>query len=992
MLSRIYPFLILLIVSSLIGHSQDPPYIQYTTKNGFPASTVYSNIVQDADGIMWFPTDQGMVKYDGRSFELANIEGISNFEIINCKMDPLGTIWIVNNAGYIYSKEHKSKVFKPLINTVTNLPFQTYVNYGIAASSKSLWFYNLIKDQRILIRYDFQSNRALLFDNMHGPIKTVDNNIYIRDLSSRIQLIEQNGRIPKKKTVISSEESNEYYQTIFEIDKHPNLLLQYFNNSSSSAPNYFNIIDLKNNTKIVKDQIVSDLNPSNASTKNKILWASQSGIKVFNHITFMPNSDQNEILRNLSINSIKLDHENNLWVGTNNSGLILAPNISDLIKPINLLGKKSIASINYDETSENIWVGTNDGDVYQYYLDSMTKKITTINEKRQIYSIHELDNKLIIANNTENILFDLLGRKFLKLSFSTQVNKSKLERIKEIERINRSKFIANHPVGPIILDMNTREAIKISNKYVADRTFKFIRDPIKNKTYCFGINNSFNIDAVDESINDIHSMLKHAYNDVAINPEGLIWLITSENVYHCSNDTIRQSEIRSSSKEIYNCILADSTNIYIGSNKGVKIYNSKSFKLEYTLDRTKGLLNENITSILLLENHKLLIGTNSGLYEVDLTLLEKNNKPPHIIINTFRIWDTNLDPNKEHRLEHTENDVFIEFAPISFKAQGLEQSKYRLLGYDTTWTYVDADVNELRFPNLAPGDYTFQVKAVNEDLVESIQAKEVKFLIRRPLWQRWYFILGSVAFSSLIIGLLLTRRQRREHNRQTEKMKLVQQLDQLKEAALRSQMNPHFLFNSLNSIMKFLIDNDKRASMDYLTRFSQLIRFVFEYSQAEEITLEEEIEFLKTYLSLEELRFGSKIEIDIDVDPLLPLSYVKLPPLLLQPIVENAFKHGLLHKESNGHLKIYFSEINQNTMQVVIADDGIGREQSALINKTKHYEKKRSITSTHIISDRIKLYNDQHNETGKNIVLTTEDLNPTHSNSIGTKVTVKIKY
>jgi LytS/YehU family sensor histidine kinase len=145
--------------------------------------------------------------------------------------------------------------------------------------------------------------------------------------------------------------------------------------------------------------------------------------------------------------------------------------------------------------------------------------------------------------------------------------------------------------------------------------------------------------------------------------------------------------------------------------------------------------------------------------------------------------------------------------------------------------------------------------------------------------------------------------------------------------ALRAQMNPHFIFNCLNSINRFIIVSDNETASEYLTKFSRLIRLVLDNSRAEQITLERELETLRLYIEMEKLRFVDRFDCSISIDEQIPVSQTYIQPMLVQPYVENAIWHGLMHLKQGGLLDIRMQLINDQLV-VSIIDNGIGRQKS----------------------------------------------------------------
>jgi sensor histidine kinase YesM len=211
-----------------------------------------------------------------------------------------------------------------------------------------------------------------------------------------------------------------------------------------------------------------------------------------------------------------------------------------------------------------------------------------------------------------------------------------------------------------------------------------------------------------------------------------------------------------------------------------------------------------------------------------------------------------------------------------------------------------------------------------------------------------------------------------------------QKLSQTEIAALRAQMNPHFIFNCLNSIQYFTARNEADKASDYLAKFSRLIRLVLENSRSDKVTLDNELETLRLYIEMEAMRFRDKFGYQINVNPDIDTEAVQIPPLLIQPFVENAIWHGLMHKEDKGSITIDVTMVG-TTIQVVIADDGVGRQKAAEI-KSKSATKNKSF-GMKVTAERIELINQMYNI---NTQVSIEDLQDQNHQPAGTKVIINI--
>ncbi len=192
-------------------------------------------------------------------------------------------------------------------------------------------------------------------------------------------------------------------------------------------------------------------------------------------------------------------------------------------------------------------------------------------------------------------------------------------------------------------------------------------------------------------------------------------------------------------------------------------------------------------------------------------------------------------------------------------------------------------------------------------------------------------------------------------NRQQLKTEFEQKLAETKMASLRSQMNPHFIFNCLNSIQYFTAQNNAELASAYLAKFARLIRLVLENSRSERVTLTNELETLRLYIDMEAMRFQQKVRYTIQVDEAIDTDLIQIPPLLLQPFVENAIWHGLMHKEEGGSVRVTVSQPGTSYLQVEITDDGVGRAKAAEY-KSKSATKNKSF-GMQMTADRIELIN-----------------------------------
>jgi len=243
-------------------------------------------------------------------------------------------------------------------------------------------------------------------------------------------------------------------------------------------------------------------------------------------------------------------------------------------------------------------------------------------------------------------------------------------------------------------------------------------------------------------------------------------------------------------------------------------------------------------------------------------------------------------------------------------------------------------------------------------------------------------VIGTIFF---IVYLFYRRRIAHIRKEEQKKTAFNKQLAQIEMKALKAQMNPHFIFNCLNSIKLYTLENDSATASEYLTKFSQLIRLVLENSRSEKVTLEKEIETLKLYIEMEAMRFKNKVRYCVKIDKNIDAAYIEIPPLLIQPYVENAIWHGLMHKKEGGLVNIHIAIEDEHLLHIEISDNGIGREQASAY-KSKSVTRQKSF-GLKMTSERIGVINHIYQTNTSVQIIDEKDA---MNNACGTTVIIEI--
>jgi hypothetical protein len=314
-------------------------------------------------------------------------------------------------------------------------------------------------------------------------------------------------------------------------------------------------------------------------------------------------------------------------------------------------------------------------------------------------------------------------------------------------------------------------------------------------------------------------------------------------------------------------------------------------------------------------------------------------------------FDRNLNALESIDLKSDQNTLDIQFQALAFPSDRHISYSYKVDGLHEHWNALGKN-HSVTLSKLPPGSYIFQVKVGGPTDIGPI--KQLKFVIARPFYLRvWFFLLCGLILISGII-LIYKYRVRRIKRQEAEKTRIHKEMAELELQALRAQMNPHFMFNSLNSIKNYILRHESEKAAEYLSNFAHLIRMILQNSRETSVSLQDELETLLLYIDLEKLRFRDGFDFTCQIDDRIDTSYVQVPPMIVQPFIENAIWHGLLHKEDDRHLAIRVSQ-NNGSVICEIEDNGIGREKAMLI-KSKSATRYKSM-GMGITSDRIALLN-----------------------------------
>lgn len=356
----------------------------------------------------------------------------------------------------------------------------------------------------------------------------------------------------------------------------------------------------------------------------------------------------------------------------------------------------------------------------------------------------------------------------------------------------------------------------------------------------------------------------------------------------------------------------------------------------------------------LVTKDRMYAGSSFGLFTQKLSELKEENRAVELMIDELSINHEKVDLLSTYQLKHSENFFNISFDGISYRRLPV-QYRYRMEHLDATWYTIE--YKQVQYTNLSPGTYQFQVQARTLGANTPWgKTQSIQFNIAKPYWDTWWFWLLLASTLLTVLYGVFKYRLKQVRDKEVLRSKMAIEVARLELRALKAQMNPHFIFNAISSVMYYLAANKSNEAESYLQRFSKLIRAVLENSEKTSVPLEEEVALMGKYVSLESERFkGAPIEFEVAYSDGIDAKTVMIPPMLFQPYIENSIWHGLRQKDGPRHIR--FSCENQGEwIQISIEDNGIGRAAAA---KSTNSRRSQRSFGMRIASRRIEVLNRQ---------------------------------
>lgn len=907
-------FLLFILLQNTIL-AQYPSYSAYNIENGAPSNEIYC-LLQDKDGYIWIGSDAGVYRFNGVSYEYFTSKDLLARSATGIIQTASGKIYGYNFKGQIfYIYKDKLTVIKQWEGAVNGLAEDNQNKVWISAQNGCFTIDD--GNQRIA-----KHESKLLQSGDDGL--TYTNNV--RRNSKGTIYFDNTGRIIERFT--STKETATHIDSQFE--NFP-ILISY----STGDPWIFSFtqsIVFKRVAGIWKkytdERLISlfrDRKPTSAIQIGQDLWiCTHTGV-----IRFELETGAAELMYpSIAFSGCMKDTEGNYWFSTLHDGLLKMPSIE--IRSWNRnSNQNSIEQLSHVAISKAGAFGAGTGG-----------EILELSSKNKIISVHKHEPQADIGM----LHFDPIDKTlyFNKLSYVYALKNGKTTFVNHYARA--VKDMHHSKDGYLLL---SSQGIYFTKKItddllledlIADGWYREIcPSPFGNGFFVAGNDGLLKLEHLQEKWRFTKNLLpnKQVLSVSADNQNKTIYFLTFDGEIHRIDQT-GKSELFLSDLNAYRPVHLRIFNdkIYLATIKGVVQIDIQTSKI-VLLNTNTGLPSNNIRHLALAKD-TLWAASGRGLICIPLTSFVKTHQPGKIIDRGVKIESISFPSDTLPTLHH--NQLLTLYVDgLSYSSNGQFQLAYRIMGNSEEWILVPGELGKIQIPRLPSGELTIEVKMIDHQGLDSTNTLIYKIKVLPPFWQRWWFYI-LLTLTTLLLALIVFKIRlkviRRKQSQELKRLKLENELRLTQQNALKAQMNPHFLFNVLNSIKGYIYENDKKNAAKYLSDFSNLVRKILEMSLLPVVSLEKELETLKLYIDLEammlQMDFSYAIEIDENTDD----AGIKIPALLIQPYVENAFKHGLRHKSGEKKLNISINYLeSEELLLITITDNGIGRKAAEEINK-----------------------------------------------------------
>jgi ligand-binding sensor domain-containing protein len=924
----IFLFLLFLFGQTLPAQ-QNPQFHfrNYSTEHGLPSPETYCAF-QDSRGYMWFGTDNGASRFDGYEFRAYSAqEGLTSNVIFDIFEDAKGRIWFGTMTGEAFILEGDT-IVPYRFNHLVKRYREKFLSASLAC---------LLKDETVF--FELRGLGIMQIDSLGRD------SLIATERPNSLLMLEVEGSSKLLHTEVARTYEEDFISWFADQNQHQKIQMEFL----TKADKFRNELPLSLEDKTgLNAQLLSSGhllafwgNQLYCLQENKILWilpfAIQTseiiedeqaiwvcglygnGLRRYRNLEAIKNGDYDLFLDGLSISNTYRDAKGGLWVTTLEQGVFYCSDLDLLTYDSRFGFSENFVSAVAFKNEQELFVGCENGDIFQVDLAQSRVKGVTTNP----YGYHNFD--LLYLSDLDALWSSTTYWKdeqwhFAKISYPG-VNGLMNLKISKFEKLHLNAsgdLLGCHSLGFLIIDLKNDTVRFASYLHIPrERTLALHTDK-KQRLWVGNLRGLFEFrDSVLVSTGIDHPAFHIRVEDIDELPDGsLVFGTKGLGVVRWKGEDMLQLTIDEglSSNMIEDVHVDENGILWVGTLNGLnKITfdnNGKPTVRPFTI--ANGLPSNEIYKVKSYAGQVWLC-TAGGL--IKFHEREKETVADSPIIQDLKVNGGAVSLADRQEFKHRQNNLEFRFLAINYHRNGRIPYRYRL-SKTAAWQYTQNLI--VNYPQLPPDDYHFEVQAQNQDGYWSLSTA-FAFTIHPPWWNTWLARGPATVF--LLAGLFYYQRQYIARLR--KEAAIQQQITDLEHAALQAQMNPHFIFNCLNSIQNFILTNEKRQAVEFLARFARLVRHNLNASVQGRVSLEEEVRILNDYLALERERFQNSIDYHITVEESLEKEEIFFPPLLIQPYVENAVIHGLAKKAGGGMVEIHFGR-EKGSLAVSIRDNGVG--------------------------------------------------------------------
>ncbi|MCP4438045.1 MAG: hypothetical protein GY810_03800 [Aureispira sp.] len=982
------------LVWSISLIAQQPYTWQLTDRDGLPSMEVY-DLYQDRKGAIWIGTDAGFCRYNGQTIKSYSHPKQKGTSASRISEDREGRIWYQNFNGQLFFVEEDSL---QLFQAHKEKSFYTYFFHAQDTNQNLLWIadkdslrnYNLSdRTQKVTLlpcdSIGLRNNRAT---NLHywAPNRLLFVNS-LQELWTKDASQEKSWGKGDKDVWCSAFPYSSDSIILYDVD---NIYIDVLDS----------IMELKTSAKLanIKAQIYKVF-----VDRDKNIWAGTSeGVYFWLKKPDGGFEEAQLFLAKQQVSSFCQDREGNYWFGTLRNGVFIIPHLNmqyyDAANS-SLLNGQVNKLVKVDEY--NLLLGLSNGTVAN--LETNTKQIVHYKgnapnnnvtgllydpyrkqilffarrlfifdwdkkQEEESYSHHTGFHQGIIYKKNDLILGTNSGASWQKLYPKIAQDTLPPQTLELADLINKETSISDS-VTYYRYWIRRQRVNALWADYTADNKFWVGYD---DSLFYYIDGQAFSVLTAEN--NPVNSL------DISQDKEGTVWVGTVNNgIYGIVNNRIQYHYTTKNGLPSNLCrtLAVDGQNLWVGTNKGIFNLNLETDQISL-YNELDGLVSEEIRDIEV-ANGRIWAATTRGLISFDKELLANNLTPPLLSLKAIKVNNKIHPLQSSFQLGHEQTNLKFYFEGLAFRARGNYVYEYRLLGLDSLWVEPPGYTNFIQFERLNSGHYNLEIRIKNEDGIVSTQNIKISFTIAQPYWETWWFRGLAYLIAILVIVTFVRWRYQIAQKRQNQE----NMINELRGQALQSQMNPHFVFNAMSAIQGYWMQKQPEIALNYHAKFAKLMRLIFDYSKELAIHIEAEIEFLEVYVALEQMRFEDQVECCFEVEEALREQEIYIPPLLIQPIVENSFKHGFLHKKGKGRLLISLKK-QGNYVYCKVADDGVGRRMTQQ-KKAWRKDKQKERSSTDVVIERLAILNKTYGANPNQVTFKVTDLTASDGQASGTQ-------